>query len=153
MFKKLLYIIIAIIALYFLLKIPAIGEKFGYIKDDAIEKKDNIVNEYNKVKGEVTDFTNKVTETKNDVVETVDKVGEAVDKMGEAANKVGDVFGGDEEKTDTKVTCTEEEKAAEMCTMDYTPVCGDDGVTYGNKCQGCASKKIETYVPGECAAK
>lgn len=48
------------------------------------------------------------------------------------------------------VTCTEEQKAAEMCTMEYMPVCGDDGVTYGNKCSACASKKIDSYIPGEC---
>ncbi|MFH1398687.1 MAG: Kazal-type serine protease inhibitor family protein [Candidatus Woesearchaeota archaeon] len=47
--------------------------------------------------------------------------------------------------------CTEEEKAAEICTLDYTPVCGDDGITYGNKCQACASKQIDSYSPGECA--
>jgi hypothetical protein len=46
--------------------------------------------------------------------------------------------------------CTEEEKAAEICTLDYTPVCGDDGVTYGNACMGCASGNITYHVPGEC---
>lgn len=51
------------------------------------------------------------------------------------------------------VTCTEEQKAAEACTLEYMPVCGDDGVTYGNKCAACASKKINTYTPGECPAK
>jgi putative hemolysin len=48
------------------------------------------------------------------------------------------------------VTCTAEQKAAEACTLEYMPVCGDDGVTYGNKCAACASKKIDSYVPGEC---
>jgi hypothetical protein len=46
--------------------------------------------------------------------------------------------------------CTAEQKAAEMCTMEYMPVCGDDKVTYGNKCSACASKKIDSYVVGEC---
>jgi len=52
-----------------------------------------------------------------------------------------------------KVTCTEEQKAAEMCTLEYMPTCGDDGVTYGNKCAACASKAIDSYTPGECPAR
>jgi putative hemolysin len=51
------------------------------------------------------------------------------------------------------VTCTAEQKAAEICTMEYMPTCGDDGVTYGNKCTACGSKNIDSYVPGECPAK
>ncbi|MFH1591398.1 MAG: Kazal-type serine protease inhibitor domain-containing protein [archaeon] len=49
-------------------------------------------------------------------------------------------------------TCTDEEKENMVCTMDYTPVCGDDGKTYGNACMGCASGKIDSHTPGECAA-
>jgi putative hemolysin len=51
------------------------------------------------------------------------------------------------------VNCTAEQKAAEVCTMEYMPVCGDDGVTYGNKCSACGSKNIDSYKPGECPAK
>jgi cytochrome b involved in lipid metabolism len=46
--------------------------------------------------------------------------------------------------------CTEEEKAAEMCTMEYMPVCGDNGITYGNGCGACSSGEIDYYFPGEC---
>ena len=46
--------------------------------------------------------------------------------------------------------CTDEQKQAEICTMDYTPTCGDDQVTYGNACSACSSGNIDTYTMGEC---
>lgn len=47
-------------------------------------------------------------------------------------------------------TCTAGEKAAEACTMEYVPVCGDDGVTYGNACSACASNNITSWTHGDC---
>lgn len=49
--------------------------------------------------------------------------------------------------------CTDEEKKAEICTLEYMPVCGNNGRTYGNKCSACASKEIDFYVQGACEEK
>lgn len=62
-------------------------------------------------------------------------------------------------------TCTDEQKQAEICTLEYNPVCGlvpndiqcitapcptVDAVTYGNACGACAAQ-AEGWYPGECA--
>lgn len=48
------------------------------------------------------------------------------------------------------IQCTEEQKNAEMCTMEYMPVCGDDGETYGNVCSACATEGVNSYIEWEC---
>jgi len=48
-------------------------------------------------------------------------------------------------------SCSDEEKQAEICTADYTPVCGDDGITYGNACSACSSGEIDAWTEGECS--
>jgi putative hemolysin len=50
---------------------------------------------------------------------------------------------------DEIIYCTEEQKQNEVCTMEYMPVCGNNNITYGNKCSACASG-IDYYVRGEC---
>lgn len=46
--------------------------------------------------------------------------------------------------------CTDAEKATEACTMEYLPVCGDNGITYGNDCSACAGNNITLWTHGEC---
>lgn len=53
-------------------------------------------------------------------------------------------------KDSASIACTDEQKSAEVCTMDYTPVCGDDNMTYGSACSACASQNIASYEIWEC---
>lgn len=60
-----------------------------------------------------------------------------------------------------KTFCTKEQRGAEICTLEYRPVCGwnDKTVqcikfpcaqTYSNPCQACAVKHVEYYTEGKC---
>lgn len=60
------------------------------------------------------------------------------------------VENGQSEIPENAKMCTDAQKAAEVCTMEYNPVCGDDKITYGNACSACASKNIDYYTMGEC---
>ena len=46
--------------------------------------------------------------------------------------------------------CTQNEKEADMCTMQYAPVCGDNGETYSNGCVACSSGEVDAYRQGSC---
>ncbi len=39
-----------------------------------------------------------------------------------------------------------------MCTMDWRPVCGCDGVTYSNVC-GAKAAGVPKFTEGECKGK
>ena len=46
--------------------------------------------------------------------------------------------------------CTAFQKSADICTLIYAPVCGNDGKTYWNDCVACQSETVESYTRWEC---
>ncbi len=50
--------------------------------------------------------------------------------------------------------CIDESKINpdQMCTMQYDPVCGCNGKTYGNSCEADRAG-VKTYTKGECPVK
>lgn len=55
-----------------------------------------------------------------------------------------------ENESINSITCSPEEKTAEVCTMQYEPVCGSDSKTYWNSCTACQSETVESYTIWEC---
>jgi hypothetical protein len=51
----------------------------------------------------------------------------------------------EDEELNESVNCTSEQKSAEICTMEYAPVCGSDSRSYGNSCVACQSETVESY--------
>ena len=55
---------------------------------------------------------------------------------------------------DTEVTTFCHDPRPQVCTTDYTPVCGNlkDGTskTYPNDCTACSAATVDSFSPGEC---
>lgn len=61
------------------------------------------------------------------------------------------VFVGNAPNDGSDITvCTQADRENVACTREYVPVCGDDGVTYGNACEACASGNINLHSQGAC---
>lgn len=56
------------------------------------------------------------------------------------------------DENNESVACTPEQKNADVCTMQYEPVCGSDSRTYGNSCVACQSETVESYTMWECGS-
>lgn len=74
----------------------------------------------------------------------------AMDKVVCENYKCGMKSSEEDEWSKDLIYCSPEQKSAEICTMQYEPVCGSDSRTYGNSCVACQSETVESYTEWEC---
>ena len=61
-----------------------------------------------------------------------------------------EMINSESDENNESIACSSEEKNADICTMQYEPVCGSDFRTYGNSCVACQSETVESYTMWEC---
>lgn len=74
----------------------------------------------------------------------------AMDKVVCENYKCGMKSSEEDEWSKDLIYCSPEQKSAEICTMQYEPVCGSDSRTYGNSCVACQSETVDSYTEWEC---